>query len=98
MHISRCFYIAKVLAGLKRWREAGAMYQRAESYAREAQSKVVDMKAALTQLMEEVDGARYSCLAHAVLEDDSPEAPQTVTSKSRKKVRFPTLLSLSKGS
>lgn len=68
------------------------MYQRAESYVREALPRVLDMKSALTQLMEEVDGARYSCLAHAVLEDDSSEAPQTVTSKSRKKVRFPIII------
>ncbi|XP_054262090.1 signal recognition particle subunit SRP68 [Macrosteles quadrilineatus] len=83
----RCFYIAEVLAGLRRWREAGAMYQRAESYASKAQSQVPEMKVALTQLIEEVDGARYSSLAHAVLEDDSSDTPsQAVTSKAKKKI------------
>lgn len=46
------------------------------------------MKAALTQLIDEVDGARYSSLAHAVLEDDSGDTPaQAVTSKAKKKVK-----------
>lgn len=84
--VFRCFYIAEVLAGLRRWREAGAMYQRAESYARQAQSRVATMKEVLTQLLEEVDRARYSSLAHAVLEDDSSDTPQTVTTKARNKV------------
>lgn len=83
----RCFYIAEVLAGLRRWREAGAMYQRAESYARTAQSQVAgDMRSALAKLIEEVDGARYSSLAHAVLEADGDAPAQQLTSKSKKKV------------
>uniref|UniRef100_A0A1B6L3X3 Signal recognition particle subunit SRP68 n=1 Tax=Graphocephala atropunctata TaxID=36148 RepID=A0A1B6L3X3_9HEMI len=83
----RCFYIAEVLSGMRRWREAGSMYQRAESYARTAQASVADMRAALTQLIEEVDGARYSSLAHAVLEDDNGDQPtQAATSKAKKKI------------
>ncbi|XP_046660042.1 signal recognition particle subunit SRP68 [Homalodisca vitripennis] len=83
----RCFYIAEVLSGMRRWREAGSMYQRAESYARAAQTSVAEMHTALTQLIEEVDGARYSSLAHAVLEDDSSEQPaQAATSKAKKKI------------
>ncbi|KAG8294725.1 signal recognition particle subunit srp68 [Homalodisca vitripennis] len=72
---------------MRRWREAGSMYQRAESYARAAQTSVAEMHTALTQLIEEVDGARYSSLAHAVLEDDSSEQPaQAATSKAKKKI------------
>uniref|UniRef100_A0A1B6CIN9 Signal recognition particle subunit SRP68 n=1 Tax=Clastoptera arizonana TaxID=38151 RepID=A0A1B6CIN9_9HEMI len=90
----RCFYIAQVLAGMRRWREAGAMYHRAETYANNAlKSKPLEdeVKTKLNSLIEDVDGARYSSLAYAVLEEDDGEnnASQIQTNKAFKGKKVP---------
>lgn len=75
---------------MKRWREAGAMYHRAESYAKSAQNShavTAQLKKDLSILIDDVDGARFSSLAHAVLEGDESEpsaAPSLQTSKNSK--------------
>lgn len=91
----RCFYIAQVLAGMRRWREAGAMYHRAETYAKSAQNSntiTAQLKKDLSVLIDDVDGARFSSLAHAVLEGDETEssaAPSLQTSKNSKGKKVP---------
>lgn len=75
---------------MRRWREAGAMYHRAETYAKSAQDSnavTTQLKKDLCILIDDVDGARFSSLAHAVLEGDESEAnatPSLQTSKNSK--------------
>lgn len=72
---------------MRRWREAGAMYHRAETYAKSAlKSKPLDeqVKDELTLLIEDVDKARYSSLAYAVLEEDDGETNAVPSVQSNK--------------
>lgn len=74
----RCYYISEVLSGLRRWREAVALCNRAEAYikkAKESKSLPSEIKNELSKLTESISSARYSALAYAALEGD----PSTTT-------------------
>ncbi|XP_041978514.1 signal recognition particle subunit SRP68 [Aricia agestis] len=73
----RCYYIAQVLTGLRRFREALAMLERCNTYANEAirsklQQKLVDK---LQTLVKDVESCKFEVHADSVLEDeeDDPE-------------------------
>ncbi|XP_053694455.1 signal recognition particle subunit SRP68 [Sabethes cyaneus] len=75
----RCYYIAITLVALKRWREAVAMYERSTKYASEAvASKAIssdfDLREELKQLVQTIEGCKFSAHANSVLEDDSEES------------------------
>lgn len=73
----RCYYIAVTLVGLKRWKEAVAVYQRSTGYA----EQVAGMKGALPfglqkemrALLERIAGSVYTAQAYSVLEEGAGE-------------------------
>lgn len=74
----RCYYIAITLVALKRWREAVAMYERSTKYATEAIaskaiSKDFDLRDDLKQLIQTIEGCKFSAHANSVLEEDTTE-------------------------
>ncbi|XP_075216781.1 signal recognition particle 68 [Lycorma delicatula] len=80
----RCFYISEVLSGLRRWREAGALYHRAEAYiisARGSKALPSSLKTELNKLLESIDSARYSALAYAALEGEPSSTATTPTAQ-----------------
>lgn len=74
----RCFYIAQILVGLRRWREGMALYQRSEQYVREALKTPVDFKPQLEKLKKDIEGCKFSAHAYSVLEGEETqgESPQ----------------------
>ncbi|XP_077300092.1 signal recognition particle 68 isoform X2 [Arctopsyche grandis] len=73
----RCFYIAEVLLTLRRWSEAFALYDRANTYATDCLSKKLEDK----KLSEKLEALKKSiisskCSAHAqsILADEDDEA------------------------
>lgn len=79
----RCFYIAQILVGLRRWREGMALYQRSEQYVREALKTSKEMKSQLENLKKEIEGCKFSAHAYSVLEgeeiqeESSPKGPRS---------------------
>ncbi|XP_019556275.2 signal recognition particle subunit SRP68 [Aedes albopictus] len=74
----RCYYIAITLVALKRWREAVALYERSTKYASEAIaskaiSKDFDLRNELKQLIQTIEGCKFSAHANSVLEEDTAE-------------------------
>ncbi|KAG7210457.1 hypothetical protein KM043_011985 [Ampulex compressa] len=82
----RCYYMAKSLANLHRWREAMALYQRSAQHVKDAlqYSNVLPetLTDALHKLESSIDGARYAAHAHSVLEEGQEE--ETGTNKHAK--------------
>jgi len=77
----RCYYVADVLAGTKKFRESHALFDRALSYAEIKSSPKIGstLRKDLEELEQKIQAARSSCLAQAVLQgsDGSVDAPAT---------------------
>jgi signal recognition particle subunit SRP68 len=72
----RCFYIAQVLTGLRRFREALAMLERSSSYTDESlKSKLDDrqLSAKLKVLKKDIESCKFEVHADSVLEDDEEQ-------------------------
>lgn len=73
----RCFYMAKSLANLHRWREAMALYQRSLQHVKDAMEHKAnlpaDLKNDLAKLESSIEGAQCAAHAHSVLEEDQEE-------------------------
>lgn len=72
----RCYYIAVTLVGLKRWKEAVALYVRSTNYATEAlklKPKQFNLTDDLKELITLIEGCKFSAHAYSVLEDDTSE-------------------------
>jgi len=82
----RAYYIALTLIDSKKWKEAVALYERAVRYAnlglKGKPPSEFDVYDELKQLIETIDGCKFSAHAYSVLEDDTIEAP--VLSKAQK--------------
>lgn len=82
----RCYYIALTLVGMKRWKEAVAMYERSKKYASDAlKTKLTEfnLKDGLEKLIATIDGCKFSAHAYSVLESDNSE-DSVFTSRSQK--------------
>ncbi|KAJ2945925.1 hypothetical protein O0L34_g4840 [Tuta absoluta] len=68
----RCFYIAQVLTGLRRFREALAMLERCATYASDAKACKLspELTSKLTTLQKDVESCKFEVHADSVLEDD----------------------------
>ncbi|KAL5018150.1 hypothetical protein ScPMuIL_003872 [Solemya velum] len=88
----RSFYIAMSYAGMKKWTEASALYERVLSTAEDAlagykklptSSAYKSEVSSLTALMKQVDSLKYSCQASSILDtgDLSDNMPRTVNHK-----------------
>ncbi|KAI5651758.1 RNA-binding signal recognition particle 68 domain-containing protein [Phthorimaea operculella] len=68
----RCFYIAQVLTGLRRFREALAMLERCATYANDAKACKLspELTTKLTTLQKDVESCKFEVHADSVLEDD----------------------------
>lgn len=72
----RCFYIAQVLTGLRRFREALAMLERANNYTNESTKSKLDDKQLLEKLQvlkKDIESCKFEVHADSVLEDDEEE-------------------------
>ncbi|RVE44468.1 hypothetical protein evm_010872 [Chilo suppressalis] len=72
----RCFYIAQVLTGLRRFREALAMLERSNNYTNESlNSKLNDQQLSdkLTVLKKDIESCKFEVHADSVLEDDEEQ-------------------------
>ncbi|CAH0579119.1 unnamed protein product [Chrysodeixis includens] len=72
----RCYYIAQVLTGLRRFREALAMLERCSNYATESlNSKLNDKQLVdkLQLLKKDVESCKFEVHADSVLEDDEDQ-------------------------
>lgn len=72
----RCYYIAVTLVGLKRWKEAVALYVRSTNYASDAlaaKPNLFNLTADLKELITNIEGCKFSAHAYSVLEDDTSE-------------------------
>lgn len=76
----RCYYIAVTLVGLKRWKEAVALYERSTNYATEAlaaKPTQFGLGADLRALLANIEGCKFSAHAYSVLEDDTTGSEET---------------------
>lgn len=73
----RCFYMAKSLANVHRWREAMALYQRSLQHVKDAMEHKallpVNLKDDLMKLESLIEGAQCAAHAHSVLEEGQEE-------------------------
>ncbi|KAL4709872.1 hypothetical protein ACJJTC_003835 [Scirpophaga incertulas] len=72
----RCFYIAQVLTGLRRFKEALAMLERSDSYVDESlKSKLKDKQLInkLNMLKKDIESCNFEVHADSVLEDDDEQ-------------------------
>lgn len=72
----RCYYIAQVLTGLRRFREALALLERCSTYASESlASKLQDKQliSKLKTLQQDIESCKFEVHADSVLEDDDDE-------------------------
>ncbi|CAG9786272.1 unnamed protein product [Diatraea saccharalis] len=72
----RCFYIAQVLTGLRRFREALAMLERSNNYTNESlNSKLNDQQLSdkLQVLKKDIESCKFEVHADSVLEDDDEQ-------------------------
>ncbi|XP_026750266.2 signal recognition particle subunit SRP68 isoform X1 [Galleria mellonella] len=72
----RCYYIAQVLTGLRRFREALAMLERCDSYVTESiASKLTDKQLLdkLQILKKDIESCKFEVHADSVLEDDEDQ-------------------------
>lgn len=86
----RCFYISQVLVTLRRWSEAMALYDRANTYSKEALARKLEDKKLvedLLSLQKNIVIAKVSAHAQAILAEEDPEA--TITSGKRNKNKKP---------
>lgn len=72
----RCFYIAQVLTGLRRFREALALLERSSSYTNESLGNKLDDKQLvdkLNLLKKDIESCKFEVHADSVLEDDDDQ-------------------------
>lgn len=72
----RCYYIAVTLVGMKRWKEAVAMYERSMKYANSGlrfKPTQFNLQEDLTKLIGAIEGCKFSAHAYSVLEEEAPE-------------------------
>lgn len=84
----RCYYIAQVLTGLRRFREALAILERCSTYTAESlASKLKDKQllAKLEDLQKDIESCKYEVHADSVLEDDEEEETKYTKSYKDKK-------------
>lgn len=83
----RCYYIAQVLTGLRRFREALAMLERCSTYTGESlASKLKDeqLMNKLKTLQQDIESCKFEVHADSVLEDDDDEDTKYSSGKSYK--------------
>ncbi|XP_063824826.1 signal recognition particle subunit SRP68 [Ostrinia nubilalis] len=88
----RCYYIAQVLTGLRRFREALAMLERSDNYAADSLgSKLVEkqLKDKLQVLKKEIESCKFEVHADSVLEDDDEQDEDSKYSSSKYKEKKP---------
>ncbi|CAH2268993.1 signal recognition particle subunit SRP68 [Pararge aegeria] len=79
----RCYYIAQVLTGLRRFREALAMLERCSIYTTESlASKLLDnqLLEKLRVLQKDIESCKFEVHADSVLEDDDEDEESKFTS------------------
>ncbi|XP_045772074.1 signal recognition particle subunit SRP68 [Maniola jurtina] len=79
----RCYYIAQVLTGLRRFREALAMLERCSTYTTESlASKLLDKQLLekLRVLQKDIESCKFEVHADSVLEDDDEDEESKYTS------------------
>lgn len=72
----RCYYIAQVLTGLRRFREALAMLERCNSYTAESLSSKINEKHLIEKLQvlkKDIESCKFEVHADSVLEDDEDQ-------------------------
>lgn len=83
----RCYYIAQVLTGLRRFREALAMLERCSTYTAESISnKLTDkpLSDKLQILKKDIESCKFEVHADSVLEDDDEQDEETKYTSSGK--------------
>ncbi|KAL0892893.1 hypothetical protein ABMA27_014576 [Loxostege sticticalis] len=84
----RCFYIAQVLTGLRRFREALAMLERSNNYTNESLTSKLDdqqLKDKLQVLKKDIESCKFEVHADSVLEDDEEQDEEKYSSKYKDK-------------
>ncbi|KAG7302778.1 hypothetical protein JYU34_012741 [Plutella xylostella] len=82
----RCYYIAQVLTGLRRFREALAMLERSSAYTAESlTSDLTDaqLKNKLQALKKDIESCKFEVHADSVLEDDEDDEETKYTSSGK---------------
>ncbi|KPJ02700.1 Signal recognition particle 68 kDa protein [Papilio xuthus] len=81
----RCYYIAQVLTGLRRFREALAMLERSTGYITEITSKIKDihLKNKLEMLQKDIESCKFVVHADSVLEDEEDDEENKYTSSGK---------------
>lgn len=76
----RCYYIAQVLTGLRRFREALAMLERSSTYTAESIASKLDDQQLLDKLQvlkKDIESCKFEVHADSVLEDDDEQDEET---------------------
>ncbi|CAB3371450.1 Hypothetical predicted protein [Cloeon dipterum] len=83
----RCYYMAQTLVGLKRWKEAIALFHRAEEYLNQSltQQAPAPLSAQLKKLKSDIEGQKFSVHANSVLSEDEQTETSTKTYVRQKK-------------
>ncbi|XP_049869055.1 signal recognition particle subunit SRP68 [Pectinophora gossypiella] len=82
----RCYYIAQVLTGLRRFREALAMLERCSAYTAESIASKLDDKQLvekLNVLKKDIESCKFEVHADSVLEDDEEDEETKYTSSGK---------------
>lgn len=83
----RCYYIAQVLTGLRRFREALAMLERCSTYTSESLASKLQDKQLINKLKtleQDIESCKFEVHADSVLEDDDDEDTKYSSGKSYK--------------
>lgn len=83
----RCYYIAQVLTGLRRFREALAMLERSSTYTSESIANKLTDKQLLDKLQvlkKDIESCKFEVHADSVLEDDEDQDDETKYTSSGK--------------
>lgn len=83
----RCYYIAQVLTGLRRFREALAMLERCSTYTTESLASKLPDKQLLEKLrvlQKDIESCKFEVHADSVLEDEDDEESKYTSGKSYK--------------
>ncbi|XP_068631759.1 signal recognition particle subunit SRP68 [Battus philenor] len=79
----RCYYIAQVLTGLRRFREALAMLERSSNYTKESMARKINDKVLqnkLESLEKDIESCKFIVHADSVLEDEDEDEETKFTS------------------
>ncbi|CAK1595960.1 unnamed protein product [Parnassius mnemosyne] len=82
----RCYYIAQVLTGLRRFREALAMLERSSNYTSESVANKLADKELLHKvemLQKDIESCKFEVHADSVLEDDEEDEETKYTSSGK---------------